>query len=107
RSAPAAANAWSIARRPARWCSSRPDRGALTMAEQEPARVLFRVRIGKDVYNCRGQLLRERGLVYAIPEPDDDSPFLPDCVSLEESDLELKQDADGAYYQYHGFIYVY
>ena len=32
------------------------------MAEQEPTRVLFRVRIGKDVYNCRGQLLRERGL---------------------------------------------
>jgi len=77
------------------------------MTEQQPTRVHFRVRIGKDVYQCRGQLVRDRGLVYAIPEPDDDSPFLPDRVNLEESDLELTQDDAGAYYRYHGFIYVY
>jgi hypothetical protein len=78
------------------------------MADDENLPVRFRVRIGKDVYNCRGQLVRERGLVYAIPEPDDDSPFLPDRVSLEESDLELRHDAaEGDYYQYHGFIYIY
>jgi len=81
--------------------------GSGAMSDQLPTRVHFKVRIGKDVFNCKGQLVRDRGLVYAIPEPDDDSPFLPDRVSLEESDLELKQDPEGAYYQYHGFIYVY
>ena len=78
------------------------------MPQQENPRVVFRVRVGKDVYNCRGHLVWDRGLVYAIPEYDDNTPFLPDRISLEESDLELQHDAvNGDWYQYHGFIYVY
>lgn len=76
-------------------------------SDQNP-RVVFRVRAGKDTYNCRGHLVRDRGLVYAIPEMDDDTPFMPDRISLEESDLELRHDlANGDWYYYHGFIYIY
>ena len=43
-----------------------------------------------------------------VDEMPDDCPFPPDQVKLEESDLELKHDErGGAYYQHHGFIFVY
>jgi len=78
------------------------------MPGDAPPRVVFRVRSGRETYTCRGHLVWDGGIVYAIPDPDDDSPFMPDRVRLEESDLELKPDeANGDWYQYHGVIYVY
>ena len=79
------------------------------MPEDQNPRVVFRVRVGKNDYTCKGYLMRDGGLVYGIPdETPQDCPFLPDRVRLEESDLELKHDAvDGDWYQYHGYIFVY
>ncbi len=77
------------------------------MAEDENPPVVFRVRAGKDAYTCRGHLVREGGLVYAIGEDAENGMFAPDRVRLEESDLELRRDADGrAWYQYHGWVYL-
>ena len=75
------------------------------MPEQQLPRVVFRVRVGKDAYTCRGHLVWEGGIVYAIPDPDDDSPFMPDRMRLEESDLELKRDDAGDYYEITGGDY--
>ena len=79
------------------------------MADEENLSVVFRVRVGKDAYTCKGHLVREGGIVYAVAdEMPDDCPYLPDRVRLEESDLELKHDdANGDYYQYHGLIFIY
>ncbi len=78
------------------------------MPEQEHPRVVFRVRLGRQAYTCKGHLVWEGGIVYAVPDMDDDSPFLPEKVRLEESDLELKHDdaANRDWYQYHGFVVV-
>jgi hypothetical protein len=76
----------------------------------EPPRVVFRVRFGRDSYTCRGHLVWEGGIVYAIAEEmPDDCPFLPDRVRLEESDLELNHDdaTNRSWYQYHGFVFIY
>jgi hypothetical protein len=79
------------------------------MPDQEPSRVVFRLRFGKDTFTCKGTLVRDGGILYAVvDEMPDDCPFPPDRVKLEEEDLELKHDAvDGDYYQYHGFIFIY
>jgi hypothetical protein len=79
------------------------------MQQEEPSLVVFRVRFGRKQFTCKGHLVREGGIVYAVvDEMPDDCPFPPDQVKLEESDLELKHDEDGtAYYQHHGFIFVY
>lgn len=75
----------------------------------ENSPVVFKVRFGKETFACKGTLMRDRGVIYAIVnEIPDDCPFPPDQVRLEEEDLELKQDADGnPYYQYHGFVFIY
>lgn len=75
----------------------------------ENPRVVYRARVGKDQFTCRGHLVWEGGIVYAIGESvDDDRFFPPDRVALEESDLELRHDpgAGGDYYVYHGFVVV-
>ena len=80
------------------------------MPEQEHPRVVFRVRVGRDVYTCEGHLVWEGGIVYAVVEEmPDDCPFVPDRLKLEESDLELKHDdaSNREWYQYHGFVVVY
>ena len=79
------------------------------MQQEEPSLVVFRVRFGREQFTCKGHLVREGGIVYAIvDEMPDDCPFPPDQVRLEESDLELKYDeSGGVYYQHHGFIFVY
>ena len=79
------------------------------MQQEEPSSVVFRVRFGREQFTCKGHLVREGGIVYAVvDEMPDDCPFPPAQVKLEESDLELKHDEDGsAYYQHHGFIFVY
>jgi len=79
------------------------------MQQEEPSLVVFRVRFGREQFTCKGHLVREGGIVYAVvDEMPDDCPFPPDRVKLEESGLELKYDEDGgAYYQHHGFIFVY
>jgi hypothetical protein len=79
------------------------------MPDEENLRVVFRVRFGREQFTCRGHLVREGGIVYAVVEEmPDDCPFPPDRVKIEESDLELKHDAvNGDYYQHHGFIFVY
>jgi hypothetical protein len=72
--------------------------------------VVFRVRFGREQFTCRGRLVWEGGIVYAIvDEMPDDCPFPPDRVKIEEDDLELKHDAETGrdYYQYHGFVFVY
>ncbi len=69
--------------------------------------VVFRVRAGKQTFTCKGHLVWEGGIVYAIGETADDGMFAPDKVRLEESDLELKYDDSGQpWYQYHGFVFV-
>ena len=76
--------------------------------EQGPP-VTFRVRYGRDTFACRGFLLWEGGICYAVADPADDySAYVPDRVRLEERDLELKHDAASGHqwYQYHGFIVV-
>ena len=79
------------------------------MPQHEPQQVVFRVRFGREQFTCRGHLVREGGIAYAvIDEMPDDCPFPPDRVKLEEEALELKHDPEsGDYYQYHGFIFVY
>ena len=75
--------------------------------DKEPPAVVFEVRFGRDRFTCRGHLEWEGGIVYAIPDySDDDAYFVPARVRLEESDLELKHDAETGrdWYQYHGFI---
>ena len=71
--------------------------------------VVFRVRYGRDTFPCRGFVEWEGGICYAVPDPaDDNSSFVPGRVRLEESDLELRHDAESGreWYQYHGFIVV-
>ncbi|HVC55834.1 MAG TPA: hypothetical protein VND95_07750 [Stellaceae bacterium] len=77
--------------------------------DNENAAVVFRVRFGKEQFTCKGHLVREGGIVYAVvDEIPDDCPFPPDRVKLEEDDLELKHDAaNGDWYQYHGYVFVY
>jgi len=79
------------------------------MPGEENARVVFRVRFGKEAFTCKGRLARDGGILYAVvDEMPDDCPFPPDRVKLEEEDLVLKHDAaNGDYYQYHGFIFIY
>jgi hypothetical protein len=77
--------------------------------EREPPAVVFRVRFGKELFTCRGHLVWEGGIVYAITEEmPDDCPFVPDRLKLEESDLELQHDdvTNRDWYQYHGFVVV-
>jgi hypothetical protein len=73
---------------------------------QDGTPVVYKVRVFKDLFTCRGYLVWEGGVVYAIGEScDDDAIFPPDKVALEESDLELKTDDDGReWYLYHGFV---
>ena len=79
------------------------------MPREENPPVVFTVRFGKEQFTCRGHLVWEGGIVYAIvDEMPDDCPFPPDRVRIEEGDLELKQDKLGRdWYQYHGFIFIY
>ena len=75
--------------------------------DNEAPAVVFRVRYGRDQFTCRGHLLWEGGICFAIPDmTDDDNFFVPERVRLEESDLELKHDSETGrdWYQYHGFI---
>ncbi len=77
--------------------------------DHEPPSVVFQVRFGRDQFTCKGHLVWEGGIVYAIADmSDDDSFFVPERVRLEESDLELKHDSETGrdWYQYHGFIVV-
>ena len=68
--------------------------------------VVFRVRFGRQEFTCRGRLVWEGGIVFAVPDQSDSDFFVPERVRLEESDLELKHDdaTGGDWYQYHGFI---
>ncbi len=80
------------------------------MHDGENAEVVFRVRFGREQFTCRGHLVWDGGIVYAIvDEMPDDCPFPPDRVKLEEDDLELRHDGETgrAFYQYHGFVFVY
>jgi hypothetical protein len=79
------------------------------MPREENPLVVFTVRFGKEQFTCRGRLVWEGGIVYAIvDEMPEDCPFPPDRVRIEESDLELKQDGSGRdWYQHHGFIFIY
>ena len=74
--------------------------------DHEHPSVVFRVRLGRQEFTCRGHLVWEGGIIFAVPDMDDDSFFVPEKVKLEESDLELKHDdeLDRDWYQYHGFI---
>jgi len=75
-----------------------------------PPAVVFRVRFGKDAFTCKGRLVREGGVAYAVVEEiPDDCPFPPDRVRIEEDDLELKPGDAGTpdWYEYHGFIFIY
>ena len=71
---------------------------------QENLPVVFRVRAGKHQFTCRGHLVWEGGIVFAIAETAEDGGYVPDKVRLEESDLELKHDETGNWYLYHGFV---
>ena len=63
--------------------------------DSEAPEVVFRVRYGRDQFTCRGHLVWEGGIVYAVPEmTDDDNFFVPERMPLEESDLELRHDKD-------------
>ena len=76
----------------------------------ENAPVVLRLRFGREQFTCRGHLVWEGGIVYAvIEEMPDLCPFPPDRVRLEESDLELKRDeaTNSVWYEYHGFIMIY
>ena len=70
--------------------------------------VVFRVRVGRQEFTCRGYLEWEGGIVFAVADQTDDGMFLPERVRLEESDLELKHDDELGrdWYQYHGFVVV-
>ena len=59
--------------------------------EAEGPPVVFRVRVGREEFTCRGHLVWEGGIVFAVPEMTDDGMFVPEKVKLEESDLELQQ----------------
>jgi len=74
--------------------------------EGENPAVVYRVRMGRHIFTCRGHLVWEGGIVYAIGESAEDEAFFPpDRVRLEESDLELVRDEDGReWYRYHGFV---
>jgi len=79
------------------------------MAEDhEHPTVVFRVRLGRQQFTCTGHLVWEGGVVYAVPDMTDDGPFMPERVRLEESDLELRHDAElnRDWYQYHGFTVI-
>ena len=69
--------------------------------------MLFR---SSEQFNCRGHLVWDRGIVYAVVEEiPDDCPFPPDRVKIEEDDLELMHDSETGrdWYQYHGFVFIY
>jgi hypothetical protein len=70
--------------------------------------VVYRVRAGKYQFTCRGHLVWEGGIVYAIGESAEGDGFVPEKVRLEESDLELRHDGELGrdWYQYHGFVVV-
>jgi hypothetical protein len=74
--------------------------------DDEPPSVVFRVRVGRQEFTCRGHLIWEGGIVFAVPEMADDGIFVPEKIRLEESDLELKHDSDLNldWYQYHGYV---
>jgi hypothetical protein len=75
-----------------------------------PRAVVFRVRFGKEQFTCKGRLVWEGGIAYAVAEEmPEDCPFVPDRIRIEESDLELKTSEAGApdSYEYHGFLYFY
>jgi hypothetical protein len=73
--------------------------------DNEGPAVVFRVRVGRQEFTCRGRLVWEGGIVFAIPDDADNGFFVPEKVRLEESDLELKHDESGRdWYQYHGYI---
>lgn len=74
--------------------------------EGAPPPVVYHVRVGRQQFACRGHLVWEGGLVYAVGEDAEDGFFVPERVPLEESDLELKHDSETGrdWYQYHGFI---
>jgi hypothetical protein len=76
--------------------------------DAEPPSVVFRVRLGREEFLCKGHLVWEGGIVFAIPDMSDDGFFVPEKVRLEESDLELKHDGETGrdWYQYHGCIYL-
>jgi len=73
------------------------------MSQANP-RVVFQVRAGRHQFTCRGHLVWEGGIVFAIAESAEDEGYVPEKVRLEESDLELKRDETGEWYQYHGFV---
>jgi hypothetical protein len=76
--------------------------------EGEHPEVVFQVRVGRQQFTCRGHLVWEGGIVFAIPDPSTDDFFAPERVRLEESDLELKRDESGReWYQYHGYVMVF
>ena len=70
--------------------------------------VVFRVRLGREEFTCRGHLVWEGGIVFAVPEMTDDGMFVPEKVRLEESDLELQHDDElnRDWYLYHGFVVI-
>ena len=74
--------------------------------DDEHPSVVFRVRAGRQEFTCKGHLVWEGGIVYAVPDTSDDGLFIPEKVKLEESDLELRHDdeLDRDWYQYHGFV---
>jgi hypothetical protein len=76
--------------------------------DKQPPSVIFRIRVGREEFTCRGHLIWEGGIVFAVPEMSDDSMFVPKKVKLEESDLELKRDDETGrdWYQYHGYVVV-
>src|SRR4029077_17577390 len=72
------------------------DRGnELAMSDDhEHPPVVFRIRVGRQEFTCKGHLVWEGGIVFAVAESADDGAFLPEKVRLEESDLELKHDVE-------------
>jgi hypothetical protein len=76
--------------------------------DHEHPPVVFRIRVGRQEFTCKGHLVWEGGIVFAVAESADDGAFLPEKVRLEESDLELKHDAELGrdWYLYHGYVVV-
>jgi hypothetical protein len=74
--------------------------------KDEHPSVVFRVRFGRQEFTCKGHLVWEGGIVFAVPDADDDGVFIPEKVRLEESDLELKHDdaLNRDWYLYHGYV---
>jgi hypothetical protein len=76
--------------------------------DKQPPSVVFRIRVGRQEFTCRGHLIWEGGIVFAVPEMTDEGMFVPEKVRLEESDLELKHDDESGrdWYQYHGYVVI-